>query len=77
MLPLRAQVDQEAMAMKKSSPFPKFPAKPSHCLVSYPEHSLVGMRELLCCRDAVGVLYSHWYWFLFYLNVKYKYLIIS
>ena len=55
MLPRRARVDLEAMAMKGCSIFPKAP----DCLVSYPGHLLGGVLPL--CRDAVSVFYSVFY----------------
>ena len=39
-LPLQAKVDLGATIMNAYSAFPKVPASPSDCLVSYPGHSL-------------------------------------
>ena len=60
-LSIRDRVDLGAMAMKGVPLIPQSSSitgnSPSDCLVSYPEHSLVGVLPL--CRGAVGILYSH------------------
>ena len=57
MLPPQARVDQEAVAVKGYSTFPKAPAslEPHHQIVSW---TLVEVGVLSFCRDAVGVFCS-------------------